>query len=584
MTNNKKIRKVVSGFPIWAGYLMVAVICIGSTLLLVSNKIERQAVPKSAVAAMADEKGNGDVNQSAGGGGNGAAYGNGTGVSTSTGSDGIGAGSITGYDNGGNIDSDSIDAGGITDGNMGGNTGGNAGRNAGSVTGGTGTGLGSRGYRFADNWFMDTRIKYVMDGIWHRMGNVNEILDTAARIRHTSELSWYREWYKTAERIRAIGDDCLEKGHRISAGEAYLRASNYYLTAEVMLHTNPDDQRIAEAYKKGGEYFMKGMELLSAPVTEVWIPYEGTRLKGYFFRADTGAAAVSGTTAGTGTERAAVSGTTAGTGTGTAAVSNTVTAAEIAAEADKAPILLVHQGYDAPIESTKHIAEEAARRGYHCLLFEGPGQGLTIREQNIPLRPDWETAVSAVVDYAVTIPGVDEDNIMLMGISMGGGFAVRAAAFEPRLKLCILNPGYLNVYDIISNYLTTELMNLYEEDPRALNEKMEEIAGYDVGTRWGIYHGMWVFGAETPSRFLDNVKKFDNTAIIDKISCKVLVMDGTSELWGKGQSKELYDMLRCEKDYMLFTEEDSASEHCQVGAGGIATQRLFDWIDENLKK
>jgi hypothetical protein len=35
---------------------------------------------------------------------------------------------------------------------------------------------------------------------------------------------------------------------------------------------------------------------------------------------------------------------------------------------------------------------------------------------------------------------------------------------------------------------------------------------------------------------------------------------------------------------MLFTEEDSASEHCQVGAGGIATQRLFDWIDENLKK
>jgi hypothetical protein len=177
---------------------------------------------------------------------------------------------------------------------------------------------------------MDIRIKYVMDGIWHRMGNVNEILDTASRIRHTSELSWYREWYKTAERIRAIGDDCLEKGHRISAGEAYLRASNYYLTAEVMLHTNPDDERIAEAYKKGGEYFMKGMELLSAPVTEVWIPYEGTRLKGYFFRADTGA--------------------------------------------DKAPVLLVHQGYDAPIESTKYIAEEAARRGYHCLLLKAQGR------------------------------------------------------------------------------------------------------------------------------------------------------------------------------------------------------------------
>lgn len=543
MTNNKKIRKGVSGFPIWAGYLMVAVICIGSTLLLVSNKIERQAASKSAVASMANEKGNGYVDQTATGEGSGVVGGNGADVGTGTGSTGSGTGNGN-TDNGTNAGSgtntSSVGSGTHTSSVGYGTNISSVGSGANTSSGSSGTGTGSRGYKFADNWYMDIRIKYVMDGIWHRMGNVNEILDTASRIRHTSELSWYREWYKTAERIRAIGDDCLEKGHRISAGEAYLRASNYYLTAEVMLHTNPDDERIAEAYKKGGEYFMKGMELLSAPVTEVWIPYEGTRLKGYFFRAGTGA--------------------------------------------DKAPVLLVHQGYDAPIESTKYIAEEAARRGYHCLLFEGPGQGLTIREQNIPLRPDWETAVSAVVDYAIKIPGVDEDNIMLMGISMGGGFAARAAAYEPRLKLCILNPGYLNVYDIISNYLTTELMNLYEEDPNALNEKMEEITGYDVGTRWGIYHGMWVFGAETPSGFLDNVKKFDNTAIIDKIRCKVLVMDGTSEQWGKGQAKELYDMLRCEKDYMLFTEEDSASEHCQVGAGGIATQRLFDWIDENLKK
>lgn len=394
-----------------------------------------------------------------------------------------------------------------------------------------------QGYTFVENWYMDTRVKFAMDGIWHRMGNVNEILDTAKKIRHTSELSWFREWSKTAERIEAIGNESLLKGHEISAGEAYLRAANYYLTAEVFLHTNPDDERIAATYKKGGDLFIKGMELLSAPVSKVDIPYENTTLKGYFFQADT---------------------------------------------KDKAPILLVHQGFDAPIESTKHIAEEAARRGYHCLLFEGPGQGLTIREQNLPFRYDWENVVSPVVDYALTLPGVDEENIILMGISMGGGFAVRAAAFEPRLKLCIVNPGYVNVYEIISSYLTPELMNLYEEDPEELNRKMEEIAGYEVGIRWGIYHGMWVFGGNTPAEFLDNVKKFDNTGILDQIRCKVLVMDGTSEVWGEGQAKKLYDALTCEKAYMLFTEEDSASEHCQVGAGAIATQRLFDWLDENL--
>lgn len=394
-----------------------------------------------------------------------------------------------------------------------------------------------KGYTFVDNWYMDTRVKFAMDGIWHRMGNVNEILDTAKKIRHTSELSWFREWSKTAERIEAIGDECLSKGHRISAGEAYLRASNYYLTAEVFLHTNPDDDRIVATYKKGGDLFMKGLELLSAPVSKVEIPYENTTLKGYFFHAAT---------------------------------------------KEKAPILLVHQGFDAPIESTKHIAEEAVRRGYHCLLFEGPGQGLTIREQKLPFRYDWEKVVSPVIDYALTLPGVDEDNIILMGISMGGGFAVRAAAFEPRLKLCIVNPGYINIYEIISGYLTPELMNLYEEDPEELNRKMEEIADFEVGIRWGIYHGMWVFGGNTPAEFLDQVKKFDNSEILDQIRCKMLVMDGTSEVWGEGQAKKLYDALTCEKAYMLFTEEDSASEHCQVGAGAIATQRMFDWLDENL--
>jgi dienelactone hydrolase len=521
MSDNKKIMTRCSGFPVWVGYLLTAVVCVGLTLLFSPDPYEAGTRAYDTVSH--------DTGDVVSGGGS----------ASEVMQDGISEGSRDGTSEGprGDISEGSRDS--TSEGPRGDI----------SVDSQGGISEGSRGSRnvfgengritFIDNWFMDTRVKFVLDGIWHRMGNLNEILDTVGRIRHTSELSWFREWYKTAERIRRIGDQCLEKGHKISAGEAYLRAANYYLTAEVMLHTNPDDPRIAETYRKGGEYFTKAMELLSMPAEEVWIPYEGISIKGYFFRTNS---------------------------------------------SGKAPILLVHQGYDAPVEATKHIAEEAVRRGYHCLLFEGPGQGMTIRGQNIPLRADWENVVSPVIDYALTDPGVDEDNIILMGISMGGGFAVRAAAFEPRLKLCIVNPGYVNIYGIISDYLTPELINLYEEDPQAFNEKIEEIAGYEVGIRWGIYHGMWVFGADTPSGFLDNVKKFDYTDIIGKIRCRMLVMDGTSEQWGKGQARELYDMLDCQKEYMLFTEEDSASEHCQVGAGAIATQRMFDWLDENLRQ
>ncbi len=533
LENKKKIRTNSSGFPVWAGYLFTAIVCVGITLLLTSGPDE---IGKASYGTGVYDTG--DTIRP----------GYGTGV-YDTGDTGKAAGGTTSHGSGG-MKKETGNTSPHDGGDTGKGAGGSVPYEAGETTLSSGIMPGGayavrdiideKGrITFMDNWFMDTRVKFAMDGIWHRMGNVNEILDTAGRIRHTSELSWYREWYKTAERIRSIGDECLEKGHRISAGEAYLRASNYYLTAEVMLHTNPDDQRIEETYRKGGEYFVKALELLSIPASEVWIPYEDSKIKGYLFKAEAG---------------------------------------------ENAPILLVHQGYDAPIESTKYIAEEAVRRGYHCLLFEGPGQGMTIRSQNIPLRPDWENVVSAVIDYALTVPGVDEENVMLMGISMGGGFAVRAAAFEPRLKLCIVNPGYVNIYDIIKNYLTPELINLYEEDPLELNKKIEEIAGYEVGIRWGIYHGMWVFGADTPSEFLDNVRKFDYTDIVGRIRCRMLVMDGTSEQWGKGQARELYEMLDCEKEYMLFTDEDSASEHCQVGAGAIATQRMFDWLDENLER
>ncbi len=393
-------------------------------------------------------------------------------------------------------------------------------------------------FRFIDNWYMNTRTLFIMDGIWHRMGNPGEIFDTVKRIRHTSELSWYREWNRTAARVESIGDACLDKNHRLSAGEAYLRAANYYLGAEVFLHTNPEDPRIAAAYRKGAGLFINGLKLLKEPVREVRIPYEGTSIRGYFFRSPVAAG--------------------------------------------KAPTLIFHQGFDAPIESSKFIAEEAIRRGYHCLLFEGPGQGLVIREQKLPFRPDWEKVVTPVINYVIALPGVDPERLILMGNSMGGGFAVRAAAFEHRLKICVVDPGYVNIYNMFRDILTPTLVNLYEQDPKEFNQKLGDITQYDVGIRWGINHAMWVFGVGTPADLFAELTKYNYEKVIDQIQCLMLVMDGAQESWGKGQAKQLYDRLKCPKDYMLFTTENSAAMHCQGGAPALETQRLFDWLDEHI--
>ena len=111
-----------------------------------------------------------------------------------------------------------------------------------------------------------------------------------------------------------------------------------------------------------------------------------------------------------------------------------------------------------------------------------------------------------------------------------------------------------------------------------LNKKMEN-RDYEAGIRWGIYHGMWVFGGKTPAEFLDNVKKFDNTLSWIRLSV-VLVMDGVSGVWG-GRAKQLYNALTCEA-YMLFTKRfnfRTLPGWCRR----IATQRMFDWMDENLQ-
>jgi len=87
------------------------------------------------------------------------------------------------------------------------------------------------------------------------------------------------------------------------------------------------------------------------------------------------------------------------------------------------------------------FAVAANRRGYHCLLFDGPGQGRVLIQQGLPMRPDWENVVRPVLDYALTRPEVDPARIALAGWSFGGYLALRGAGGERRLAACIADPG-----------------------------------------------------------------------------------------------------------------------------------------------
>jgi esterase/lipase len=391
---------------------------------------------------------------------------------------------------------------------------------------------------FTGDWAIDIEILRFFAGVWHGMGDVGEVLDTASRIRGTSELSWYREWYATAKRVEGMAEASLAGGHKVSAGEAYLRASNYYRASEFYLHVDALDTRAREASKKGVECYAKAVKLLGLPVTRVAIPFEGTTLPGWYYKSPTAPA--------------------------------------------KAPLLIVIQGYDGTAEETQYEGMEAIKRGMDCLIFEGPGQGQALREGNLTFRPDWENVFKPVVDWVVKRPDVDPARIAVLGISFGGSYVIRAAAFEHRPKIYIANPGYLNIADVFFERADAKLLNLYKEDPVTFNETIEDAMKYTVAWRWFFNDGMWKFAVSTPADLVKALLAYDNTPYISKITSTVLVMDGEDEIAGKGQAKALYDALQCPKDYLFFDTESAASLHCQNGTLSVGTARMFDWLEERL--
>ena len=385
---------------------------------------------------------------------------------------------------------------------------------------------------------MDNQLLWYLSHVGQGMADVSECLDTASRIDAADENSWPKEWLETAERVRGVAENSLAKGHERSAGEAYLRAANYYRAA-LIHHPEPEDPGVVGAGRQSVACFDKAIELLFIPAWPVKISYESTTLPGYFFRSPTAP--------------------------------------------EKAPVLVVHQGRDAWPEETMWAADGAIKRGYHCLLFHGPGQGMAIREQGLTFRPDWEKVVTPVVDFVLEMQEVDPEGIILLGLSMGGALAPRAAAFEKRIKICVANPGVLNwgeaMYEHFEGY---GLPKLLEASPQAFNVATEALMKAWPTARWWFADAAWKHGATSPADLMTKLKDFNNEGVVDRITCQMLVVDGAAEEFTRGQARKLYDALKSPKDYMLFTEQDTGLVHCQTGALSVASQRMFDWLDEHI--
>jgi hypothetical protein len=128
------------------------------------------------------------------------------------------------------------------------------------------------------------------------------------------------------------------------------------------------------------------------------------------------------------------------------------------------------------------------------------------------------------------------------------------------------------------------MVDMARDDPDDYNRGLEEMMKTNTELRWATNNGMYTFKASSPADWWVKASEYTMEGIADEIKCPTLVIDGEHEVNFTGEARKLYDALTCPKTWMLFTAEEGAEEHCQVGAALLAHQRIFDWLEETLLK
>jgi alpha-beta hydrolase superfamily lysophospholipase len=234
-------------------------------------------------------------------------------------------------------------------------------------------------------------------------------------------------------------------------------------------------------------------------------------------------------------------------------------------------------------------AVPALRRGYHCLLFDGPGQGRALIEQGLHIRPDWENVVRPVVDHLLTRPEVAPQKIALTGWSFGGFLAPRAASGEHRLAACIADPGQFDIGRAAQGMLATlgvpqeELARFPNIDPAVLEGVWDKILS-DPYLSWTVHQrALWVHGVATLADWLRHIPEFTVADRAGQIRCPTLVCQAENDPIAR-QAGTLYEALTCEKAFLRFTAAEGADDHCEMEARSLFSQRAFDWLDETLSR
>jgi len=245
-------------------------------------------------------------------------------------------------------------------------------------------------HHWEDHFFLSYQFRRALGETQEGGGAVSEVFQAASRMKQGDDDSWHEEWLRVAERNDRRGDEEEEKGHIRTAMNCWLRAADYYRSAEFWLL--PDDPRRLATFDKCERASRKWLRYIGGEVVE--IPYEkGVSMPAYFIKPKGQA---------------------------------------------KNPVLISFGGLDSFKDELWFMTGHGAvQRGIAVLMVDGPGQGGTLRRHGIPTRYDYEVPVGRCIDFLVKRPDVDGSRIAVSGSSLGGYYSARAGSKEHRLAACI---------------------------------------------------------------------------------------------------------------------------------------------------
>ncbi len=358
-------------------------------------------------------------------------------------------------------------------------------------------------------------------------GNIGEIdamcrpiLDAARAGDDPGTLAFYEAWKGGADKLQALADIDLARGHLLSAGDKLGRAALYLSIAERM-QAHGFAHRLA-LYQRSLRLFAQARELSREHCTRVAIPYGPAHISGLLVRAE-------------GTR-------------------------------GPAPVVVVMNGLD----STKEMLQKSvmgtlfSRRGLHALFVDQPGTGEALRLHGMPAVHDTEVWASPIVDWLQQRAEVDASRIAALGVSLGGYYAPRAVAFEPRFA-CGAVWG--------ANHDWREV-----QQARLKREGENPVPHY-----WK--HVQWVFGARDMDDFLAKAAHMHLNGVMERIRVPFLITHGENDRqiplkYAHQSFEQLTNSPK--KDLFIFTAAEGGVEHSSLDNPLNAGSQIADWLAEQL--